>query len=115
MITVEKKDDQPEATVQQLARESISDDGTAFDSTEFDSGNVSYYNVHNVPLFEGPVMSDADASGKAMCPMLLYSIVVIGASLFLYGFDNVVVGSVTALRQFVRIFGAAILQILILP
>lgn len=99
---MEKKTDQLQATVQQLGRDSISDDGTTYDSAENAGGRVSYYNVYNVPTTEGPVMSYADASGKATCPMLVYSIIVIGASMFLYGFDNNVVSSVAVSRQFVR-------------
>lgn len=62
----------------------------------------SYADVYRHPSVAGPVMNEEDVSGKAMCPMLMYSIVVIGASAFLYGYDNAIVSPVAALEPFVR-------------
>lgn len=91
-----------EAIVEVPPGRSDSDDATAYDPVHVDHRRVSYFDVHNVDSVDGPVMSEADAKGKAMCPMLLYSIVVIGASAFLYGYDNAVVSPVAALEPFVR-------------
>lgn len=63
----------------------------------------SYLDIHEVQGLNGPAMSTADARGKAMCPMLIYSIIIIGASAFLYGYDNAIVSPVAALEPFVRL------------
>lgn len=82
---------------------SVSDDGAAYGPVHDDNRRVSYYDVHSTAGVDGPIMSEADATGKAMCPMLMYSIVVIGASAFLYGYDNAIVSPVAALQPFVSI------------
>ena len=45
-------------------------------------------------------MAEDDPRGKAMCSMLLYSIIVVGTPAFLYGYDNTIVSPVAALQPF---------------
>lgn len=89
------------AQVERAPRPSDSEDGTAYEPTHVDSRRISYYDIHHVPTVDGPVMSQSDVQGKAICPFLMYSIVVIGASAFLYGYDNAIVSPVAALEPFV--------------
>ena len=58
---------------------------------------ASYFDVNGVASVSGPVISEADAKGKVMCPMLLYSIITIGASSFLFGYDNAIISPVVSL------------------
>lgn len=69
--------------------------------TNVDSRRVSYLNIHSVDNTDGPVMSAEHTSGKAMNFFQLYSIIIIGASAFLYGYDNAIVSPVAALHPFV--------------
>lgn len=95
--------DKPETVTRQSSNQSGSDEGTAYDPVHVDQRRPSYYDVHHTTSVSGPVMAEADAKGgKAMCAMLMYHIVVIGASAFLYGYDNAIVSPVAALEPFVE-------------
>lgn len=87
---------------QQALSPKISEDGTAYEPTHADSRRVSYYNIHVSDGVDGAVMDEAHVSGKAMNFFQMYSIIVIGASAFLYGYDNAIVSPVAALHPFIE-------------
>lgn len=76
----------------------------ASEATHVDSRRVSFLNIHSVEGVDGPVMPEEHAGGKAMNFFQMYSIIVIGASAFLYGYDNAIVSPIAALQPFVDHF-----------